>query len=172
MTKPSGVAINQRGEVVVTEYEAHCVSVFSPSGKKLRSFGTRGSGQGQFESPRGITVDGDGNILVADSNNHRIQKFTAEGQFLAAVGKTGGGWLQFVEPYGITFNTINNKIYVTNKNHHVQLTSPTQVPLGSKAVVRDSLTIHVVLPVTVLGMCMLEIYGNIAFKSSQQKGSS
>ena len=46
--EPWGVAISQRGEVVVTEWKGHCVSVFSPSGQKIRSFGTRGSGQGQF----------------------------------------------------------------------------------------------------------------------------
>ena len=34
---PRGVAVNQRGEVVVTEGNIHHVSVFSPNGKKLRS---------------------------------------------------------------------------------------------------------------------------------------
>ena len=82
---PWGVAIHQRGEVVVTEWGVHCVSVFSPSGEKLRSFGTHGSGQGQFDCPCGIAVDGEGNILVIDFRNNRIQKFTAEGQFLAEV---------------------------------------------------------------------------------------
>ena len=60
--RPLGVAVSQSGEVVVTENGSHCVSVFSPSGKKLRSFGTRGSGQGQFNSPKGVAVDGEGNI--------------------------------------------------------------------------------------------------------------
>ena len=46
---PCGVAVNQRGEVVVTERNGHCVSVFSQCGKKLRSFGTQGSGHGQFK---------------------------------------------------------------------------------------------------------------------------
>ena len=64
---PEGVAVNQRGEVVVTEWSGHCVTVFSPSGEKLRSFGTHGSGQGQFQLPHGVAVDGEGNILVADS---------------------------------------------------------------------------------------------------------
>ena len=68
--KPWGVAINQRREVMVSEND--CVSVFSPSGVKLRSFGTYGSGHGQFEKPHGVAVDGEGNILVADYNNHRI----------------------------------------------------------------------------------------------------
>ena len=120
--EPYGVAINQRGEVVVTEVDGHCVSVFSPSGEKLRSFGTFGSGQGQLHHPSGVAVDGEGNILVADNNNHRIQKFTAEGQFVAAVGTEGSGRLQFSHPIDIAFNTRNNKVYVaSNWNHHVQV---------------------------------------------------
>ena len=119
---PWGVAINQRGEVVVTEWVVHCVSVFSPSGEKLRSFGTCGSGQGQFECPYGVAVDCEGNILVADYINDRIQKFTAEGQFLAAVGTYGSRPQQFSLPTSIAFNTRNNKVYVTdNGNHRVQV---------------------------------------------------
>ena len=85
MSGPWGVAINQRGEVVVAEWGGHCVSVFSPSGKKLRSFGTHGSGPGQVWYPREVAVDDEGNTLVADSWNHRIQRFTSEGQFLTSV---------------------------------------------------------------------------------------
>ena len=119
---PYGVTINQRGEVVVTESDEDCVSVFSPNGEKLRSFGTHGSGQGKFKYPCGVAVDGEGNILVADGHNHRIQKFAAEGQFLAAVGTEGSGPLQFRCPTDIAFNTSNNKVYVAgNLNHHVQV---------------------------------------------------
>ena len=49
VNQPWGVAINQKGEVVVAEYGGNCVSVFSPSGEKIRSFGTQGSGPGQLE---------------------------------------------------------------------------------------------------------------------------
>ena len=116
---PWGVAVSQRsGEVVVTEWGSDCVSVFSPSGHKLRSFGTWGSGQGQFKGPRGVVVDGEGNILVADYANHRIQKFTAEGQFLTAVGTKGSGPLQFRSVMDITINAINNKVYVVDKENH------------------------------------------------------
>ena len=119
---PRGVAINKRDEVVATEADEDCVSVFSPRGEKLQSFGTRGSGQGQFDWPCGVTVDGEGNILVADTSNQRIQKFTAEGQFLTAVGKYGIGPLQFDLPTDIAFNTINNKVYVVdNWNHRIQV---------------------------------------------------
>ncbi len=83
---PVGITLNQRGEVVVAEGAGHCVSVFSPRGERLQSFGTHGSGQGQLDCPYAVAVDGKGDILVADSNNHRIQKFIIQGQdFLKAV---------------------------------------------------------------------------------------
>ena len=117
-----GVAINQRGEVIVTEWDRHCVSVFSPYGDKLHTFGTRGSGQGQFEHPRGVAVDKEGNILVADSNNHRIQKFKPKGQLLASVGSNGWRRIHFDYPTDIATNSSNNKVYVTDSsNHRVQV---------------------------------------------------
>ena len=109
MDKPWGVAVNQRGEVVVSDLGRHCVSVFSPSGVNLRSFGTRGSGHGQFNEPCGVAMDGEGNILVVDC---RIQKFTVEGQFLAVVGTKGSGRLQFNYPWDIAIS--NNKVYVAD----------------------------------------------------------
>ena len=114
--KPWGVAINHRGEMVVTEPDNH---VF---GEKIRSYGTHGSGVGQFIEPRGVEMDGEGNILVADSGNHRIQKFTAEGQFLTAVGTEGSGPLQFSCPSDIA---ISDKVYVVDfRNHRVQVLNP------------------------------------------------
>ena len=122
VSMPVGIVINKMGEVVIAEMGCHCISVFSPSGEKLRSFGTLGSDHGLLNRPFGVTVDGEGNILVADTLNYRIQKFTAEGQFLTAVGKKGNGPLRFRYPTDIAFNTINNKVYVVdNGNHHIQV---------------------------------------------------
>ncbi len=115
---PCGMAFNQKGEMVVCEWNGDCISTFSPDGEKVRSFGTSGSGPGQFKYPCGIAVDGEGNILVADSNNHRIQRFTSEGLFIASVS-TGDENYKFYLPYGITFNHSNNKVYVVDCNHCV-----------------------------------------------------
>ena len=49
-----------------TEWNGHRVSIFSSSGEKLRSFGTHGSGQGQFISPCGVAVDVSGVVYVCD----------------------------------------------------------------------------------------------------------
>ena len=118
VVKPWGVAINHTGEVVVTEHGGHSISVFSSRGEKLRSFGTCGSGKGEFWYPRGITVDGEGNLLVADCYNDRIQKFTVDGCFFEPVGTNGSAPLQFCLPTDIVFNPSNSKIYVADSNNN------------------------------------------------------
>ena len=40
LKQPWGVAVNQRGEIIVAEQKEHCISIFSPTGEKLRSFGS------------------------------------------------------------------------------------------------------------------------------------
>ena len=39
------------------------------------SFGSFGSGNGQFNGPTGIAVDSSGNIYVTDNNNNRVEEF-------------------------------------------------------------------------------------------------
>ena len=57
---PLGVAINQRGEIIVSERDSSCVSIFTPTGEKLRSFCFKGSAHGWFNYPWGLAVDDDG----------------------------------------------------------------------------------------------------------------
>ena len=122
VNKPWGVAINQQGQVVVVEQGLNCVSIFNSTGKKIRSFGSRGSGRGQFNIPYGVAIDDYGNILVADTYNHRIQKFSSDGRFTAAVGTKGSGQLQFSSPIGIKINPQTKKVYVADHdNHRVQV---------------------------------------------------
>ena len=117
-----GVAINHKGEVVVTDRDRHSVSVFTPSGTTIRSFGTAGSSKGELRHPRGIVIDPEGNLLVADSSNHRIQKFTSEGRFLTSVGTKGKEPLQFSSPSDLVFN---NSVYVIDcGNHRIQILKP------------------------------------------------
>ena len=129
---PWGVAVNQRGEVIVAETSGHCVSIFSPTGEKLRSFGSYGSGHGQFNNPRGVAVDVDGNILVVDEKNHRIQIFTIDGKFISTIGKQRNTNLQFNEPTGIAINPKNKKICILDdENHRIQILNPDMTFSGS-----------------------------------------
>ena len=120
---PWGVAVNQSGEVIVAaESSGHCVTIFNPTGEKLRLFGSKGSGQGQFNDLRGVAVDDDGNILVADTYNNRIQKLTLYGKFITAVGKEGREPLEFRYPISVAFHPKSKKLYVADySNHRIQI---------------------------------------------------
>ncbi len=119
---PDSMSLNHKHELVITDVRDHCIHVFSPNLKKLLSFGSRGSGHGQFHFPMGVAVDRDGNILVVDKGNHRIQKFSAGGRFLVSVGTRGRKQLQFDSPGGIAFSTSENKLYIADIwNHRVQV---------------------------------------------------
>jgi DNA-binding beta-propeller fold protein YncE len=125
LSDPWGVTVNKKGEIIVAESGAHRISVYSQAGEKLRSFGSKGSGEGQFKEPRGVVVDNDDNIMIADALNHRIQKFTADGKFIVAMGSLGSQPLQFNYPTGIAVNPENKLIYVSESvNYRVQILKP------------------------------------------------
>ncbi len=112
---PRGVAINQKGEVVVAEggRGGHCVTVCSSSGKKLRSFGTFHHNDDKYYNPVGVAVDNEENVLVADSVDHYIHKFTAQGKLLTVVSIKGDE-TDIDYPRGIAFNASNSRVYVVS----------------------------------------------------------
>ena len=61
--------------------------VFSTELELLRSFGTYGSGDGQFGCPEFIIKDGEGQLWITDLNNHRLCVFTADGKYQRSVVK-------------------------------------------------------------------------------------
>jgi len=76
-----------------------------------RSFGSRGSKNGQFENLWDVAFDNTGNVYVADLFNHRIQTFTPDGQFLQ---KFGTGQLQYPSSIAIC----GDMVYVGERDHH------------------------------------------------------
>ncbi|XP_064384473.1 E3 ubiquitin-protein ligase TRIM71-like [Halichondria panicea] len=118
LKRPYGVALNQAGEIIVAEDGAGIVSIFSPTGDKLRTLDTRGTAVGEMRSPRGVAVDGDDNILVVDRYNRRLLKFSHGGDLIAAVGSHGDGPGQFNNPSGVCVNSVNGKVYVVDNGAH------------------------------------------------------
>ena len=51
------------------------VQVVTLNGEFVTSFGSLGSGEGQFHLLQDITATPDGRVFIADYNNHRIQVF-------------------------------------------------------------------------------------------------
>jgi DNA-binding beta-propeller fold protein YncE len=90
------VAFAPDGNVFVADgYRNARVLEYSPDGKKLREWGSAGTGPGQFRLPHSIQVDAAGIVYVADRENGRIQRFDRTGRFL-------GEWSQYGKTFGLT----------------------------------------------------------------------
>ena len=115
---PRGVAVIKNEEIVVAEQVANRITILNKEGKKVKSFGTKGTKAGQFTHPRGVAISHDGHILVTD--NHRLQKLTFEGDCVKSVGssETGNGPLQFNIPIGITVHPTTGQIFIADSNNH------------------------------------------------------
>jgi len=111
----------QVGPVVTTPAEEEPYEKVRRPLAAIRTWGTQGTGPGQFQDPRGIAVGPDGRIYVADGSNHRVQVFDGEGEFVHEWGSQGSGPGQFQEPWGLAVAP-NGEVYVADTwNHRVQV---------------------------------------------------
>lgn len=80
--RPTDVAVAPDGSFYVSDgYRNSRIMKFSASGHYLFSWGTKGSGPGQFDLPHSLDLDSNGNVYVADRENSRIQVFDSNGKF-------------------------------------------------------------------------------------------
>ncbi|MBR8838007.1 MAG: scytonemin biosynthesis PEP-CTERM protein ScyF [Stigonema ocellatum SAG 48.90 = DSM 106950] len=111
----AGIRISPNtGNIYVSDQFNNRVQVLDPNGKALFTFGTQGTGNGQFEQPIGIEVDKYENIYVADSINSRVQVFDKNGNFLTAYGQPAlDASGKIVPPPGLTDPPFGNPVDLT-----------------------------------------------------------
>ena len=124
LCSPWGVAVNERDEIAVTDFGNHRIKVFRSDGTYVRSFGTRGDKQGEFNFPAGIAFDRkNGNILVVDRKNHRVQMFGNQGEYLNNFGEQGNLDHQLESPCGLSVDSDCNVIVADSGNKVVRIFS-------------------------------------------------
>lgn len=109
--EPQGLAVDQEGEVYVTDAGNCRVQVFSSDGKFVRAWGSCGNGQGQFRKPLDIAIGPQGFVYVADFDLDRVQVFDRDGTFKSAWGRPGKKLGEFSAPTGITVDA-SGTVYV------------------------------------------------------------
>lgn len=122
---PAGVAVNQQGEIFVTELLNHRVQKLSSNGQPLVQWGTFGEATGQFRDPSAAVIDSDGNLYVADKGNDRIQKLGPDGTPLAQFGGSG----QLSGPTGVALDAQGNIYVADSGNNRIQKFSSDGQPL-------------------------------------------
>lgn len=121
ISSPTDVAADSTN-LWITDTNNHRVLKYNKAGGYyVTSFGSSGSGDGQFSSPKGIALDSSGNAFVVDTGNSRVQKFNSSGTYQSKFGSAGSGDGQFSSPSYIHIDASDN-IYVTDTgNSRVQV---------------------------------------------------
>ena len=86
---PTGVDVGPDGRIYVADgYGASVIHVFDKNRKYLKTIGSRGTGEGQFQTCHGISVDkrfSPARLLVADRENKRLVHLDLDGKWLGVV---------------------------------------------------------------------------------------
>jgi DNA-binding beta-propeller fold protein YncE len=92
------IAFGPNGRIFISDGYANArILEYTAEGKRVREWGTPGTGPGQFRLPHGIAIDKQNVLYVADRENGRIQRFDLEGKYL-------GEWSSFGKTFSLTFS--------------------------------------------------------------------
>ncbi|MBZ5678896.1 MAG: 6-bladed beta-propeller [Acidobacteriia bacterium] len=111
---PSNVALDQDGNVYVTDTLNNRVEIFDAEGKFIREFGKHCDGPGCFARPKGIAIDSDGHVWVADAYLDAVQVFTQDGELMGYMGGHGDLPGQFAALMGIAVDK-QNRVFTTEQ---------------------------------------------------------
>jgi len=121
--RPSGLSIDKDDNVVVSDSHYHCVRIYSPEGKLLRTVGgAAGTEPGQLSYISDALRDKDGNFYLAEfGENQRITKLDPEGKFVKCWGSPGSEIGQFARVRAMTLGPDGNLYLADACNHRIQV---------------------------------------------------
>lgn len=113
-----GFAVGQSGTIYIAGFVN--VLKYAPDGTLLGSWGSYGSGPGQFNGTGGVGVDPTENVYVVDAGNARIQKFTSNGGVLSTWGTPGAAIDQFGGIIAVTADASGHVFVLDHDLNRVQ----------------------------------------------------
>jgi len=97
---PSGLAVDEDGNLYVSDTGNQVVKKYSPLGVLLQVIG-----EGWLETPQGVTVNATGQIFVSDTAGRQVVVFGPDGSFLGSITDP-----KLEEPHIVRFD--GNDLYV------------------------------------------------------------
>jgi len=87
----SDVVTAPNGDIFVSDGEGGNSRVvkFAKDGTFIKSWGTKGAGQGELNTPHNIAMDSKGRVWVCDRGNKRLQVFDQNGKYLDQMTQFG-----------------------------------------------------------------------------------
>ena len=109
--RPTDVAWDAQGNIFVADGIGNArIAKFTKDGALVKSWGQRGTANGEFATVNSIAVDAQGNVYAADAGNQRIQVFDNNGAFKSEIKGVGNA-----QAICITSGP-NQVMYVSNSN--------------------------------------------------------
>jgi hypothetical protein len=112
--KPSGVCVDNNGDLIFVSSAGNAINIFYQSGKIRESFGKHGNKPEDFSFPTAAAVDDHGELWIVDSFRHELKHFDSKNRFLEIFGKRGTDAGEFYFPVDIKI-TSDGKMGVLDK---------------------------------------------------------
>ena len=114
------------GNVYVADEGNDRVDEFKENGEYVTKFGSKGTGNGEFEDASGLAASANGaDLYVTDWGNDRVQEFTTAGAYVLQFASKGTANGQLDGPEGIAVNSAGDLYVVDDGNNRVEEWAPT-----------------------------------------------
>lgn len=140
---PSGVAVDGKGNVYITDNAHERVRKVTPDGTITTIAGTgrvgpvKGDGgpatSATLWNPHALAIDGQGNLFIAGTSNQRVRKVGPDGTITTIAGTGRQGFsgdrgpatsARLHDPYGVAVDGHGNVYIADRDNHRVRRVSP------------------------------------------------
>ena len=139
LSHPSYLAIDDSGNVYLSDFAANVVMRIDPSGGATRVAGTGRAGSGgdggpateaELNFPTGLALDGSGNLYISDAENHEIRMVDADGIITTFAGTGEAGYsgdggpaveAQLQAPAGLAFDPSGRLVIADQGNDLVRI---------------------------------------------------
>ncbi len=118
-TYPQYAALDDSGNLYVTDLGNARVQKFGNDGEFLHAWGSKGTGKSEFHAPAGIAVGGS-HVYVADHELNVVKKFDTNGNFVSSWGGTGSEAGRLKLPNGVAVSKDGFVFVVDTGNSRVQ----------------------------------------------------